>query len=814
METREYGTAAGSYESRNDLALRSAASDPAAEPRSNPPNTQSQPESQAQSHKSKHSRQISMNGPKAGQAQPKDAPDSQISKKEDATSSKNVVNQAMATSLPDVIVRRNQLFDKLKRQRHAEILEKEKPEINVVLDLGLDKQGKPRAAMPVAAKAWESTPGSFLKHVDKDVSSDVVIAKVDGKELWDLDRPLEYGCRVSYVPFSSAEGRNVFWHSSAHVLGEACECQFNCLLSHGPPVQQGFFYDMAIAEGQVVKEADWAPLEKKAAQFFKEKQPFERLHVSIPDLKEMFNYSKYKMYYIENLLPPEGSTVYKCGTLVDLCLGPHIQNTAKIKAFQIMKNSSCYFRGDKNDESLQRIYGVAFPDKKQMTDHKKFLEEASKRDHRRIGAEQELFFFDEASPGNAFLLPHGTIIFNALQKLLRSEYQKRGYQEVQSPNMYDVDLWKRSGHWQHYRDDMFSLEIEKKKWALKPMNCPGHCIIFGHRERSYRELPLRMADFGVLHRNEASGALNGMTRVRKFQQDDTHIFCTQDQITQEIEGLFDFLKCVYGLFGFPFKLELSTRPEKYLGDLETWDVAESKLKEALDEFTASGSGQWELNEGDGAFYGPKIDIAISDALKREFQCATIQLDFQLPQNFELEYMTAETGSKPKANESVDVKSDKPAGSSSKPKAPGPGRARPVMIHRAIVGSFERFIAVITEHFAGKWPFWLSPRQVLVIPVMPTVNDYVEEVQRLLRAQKMHADIDISGNTMKKKILTGQLAQYNFIFVVGAQEKESRSVNIRNRDDQETQSKGGLIPLDEAIGKLKALRKERRLINSI
>ena len=438
---------------------------------------------------------------------------------------------ATNTSLPAFILARNRLFDDLKQKRDAEILSKDKPTVNVVLDLGLDKNGQPRPAMPVAAKAWESTPGSFLRHVEKDVSADVVIAKVDGKELWDLDRPLEYECRVSYLPFSSAEGRNVFWHSSAHVLGEAAECQYNCLLSHGPPVEQGFFYDMALPQGQGVKESDWPPLESKVSKFFKEKQPFERLLVSIPDLKKMFGYSKYKMYYIENLLPPEGSTVYKCGTLVDLCLGPHIQNTGKIKAFQIMKNSSCYFRGDKNDDSLQRIYGVAFPDKKLMTEHKKFIEEAKGRDHRKIGTDQELFFFDELSPGSAFLLPHGTIIFNALQKLLRSEYQKRGYQEVQSPNMYDSDLWKRSGHWKHYADDMFTLDVEKRKWALKPMNCPGHCIMFGHRERSYRELPLRMADFGVLHRNEASGALNGLTRVRKFQQDDTHIFCTQDQVS-------------------------------------------------------------------------------------------------------------------------------------------------------------------------------------------------------------------------------------------------------------------------------------------
>ncbi|KAK4695998.1 threonyl-tRNA synthetase, partial [Lecanoromycetidae sp. Uapishka_2] len=420
----------------------------------------------------------------------------------------------MESPLPDFIVKRNELFDKLKSERQAEILGKEKPQIDVVLELGLDKNGKPRPAMPVAAKAWESTPGSFLKHVDKDVSSDVVVAEVDGKELWDLDRPLE------------------------------------------------------------------------------------------------------------------------------------------------------------------------------------------------------------------------------------------------------------------------------------------------------------MADFGVLHRNEASGALNGMTRVRKFQQDDAHIFCTQDQIKEEIEGLFDFLRSIYGLFGFPFKLLLSTRPEKYLGDLETWDRAESKLKEALDKFTASGGGQWELNEGDGAFYGPKIDIELSDALNRGFQCATIQLDFQLPQKFELEFMTADTNPKAKVSESSDTKPDSPDALASKPKAPGPGRARPVMIHRAIIGSFERFMAVITEHFAGKWPFWLSPRQVLVIPVVPAFNQYAEEVQKLLKDQKMNVDMDISGNTMAKKIRTGQMQQYNFIFVVGAEEQESRSVNIRNRDDHDTQSKGEQIPLAGAIAKLKALKKERRLINSI
>ena len=477
----------------------------------------------------------------------------------------------------------------------------------------------------------------------------------------------------------------------------------------------------------------------------------------------MFKDNKYKQHIIKDKIP-DGSdtTVYRCGPLIDLCRGPHVPNTGRIKAFAIMKNSASYFLGNAENDSLQRVYGVSFPDKKLMDEHKKYLEEAAKRDHRKIGQEQDLFFFHELSPGSCFFLPHGTRIYNTLASFLRDEYWKRGYEEVITPNMYNSKLWEKSGHWQHYKDDMFTFELEKEQFALKPMNCPGHCLLFKHRERSYRELPWRVADFGVLHRNEASGALTGLTRVRRFQQDDTHIFCTQDQITQEIEGLFDFLRTVYGCFGFTFKMKLSTRPDKYLGDIETWNVAEAKLKTALDSFTAGGGSKWELNEGDGAFYGPKIDVTISDALKRDHQCATIQLDFQLPQRFELEYMTAESSAKPKEEPEATLKGDAKT-EADKPKGPSPGCARPVMVHRAIIGSFERMIAILTEHFAGKWPFWLSPRQILVIPVMPTANSYVLEVQKIFRAQEMHVDVDISGNTMKKKILVGQMQQYNFIF---------------------------------------------------
>ncbi|GBF66748.1 threonine--tRNA ligase [Trichophyton mentagrophytes] len=713
--------------------------------------------------------------------------------------------------LPDFIVERNELFDQLYKQKVEELKNKPRFDITVTLEVG---DGAPST---VIAQAWHSTPGSFLKDIPKELSSSVVIAKLDGKELWDLDRPLERDCRIRYLPFDSVEGREVFWHSSAHALGEACECQYGCLLSHGPPTAQGFFYDMAIPEGGVVTQADYPLLDAKTAKIFKEKQSFDRLEVSKENLKKMFGYSKYKLHYIDNLVEGESSTVYRCGTLVDLCRGPHIQNTGKIKAMKITQNSSAYFLGDQTNDALQRIRGVAFPDKKLLQEHLKFLEEAEKRNHLKIGKEQELFFFDEVSPGCPFLLPNGTKIFNALQKLLRTEYRKRGYQEVQSPNMYDVGIWRQSGHWAHYKDDMFKLDVEKRDWALKPMNCPGHCIMFGHRERSYRELPLRMADFGVLHRNEASGALHGLTRVRKFQQDDTHIFCTDNQIMEEIEGLFDFLRAIYGLFGFSFKLKLSTRPEKYLGKLETWDFAEAQLREALTKFKGA---DWEIDEGDGAFYGPKIDITISDALKREHQCATIQLDYQLPLNFKLEYMTGETI--PKSTAPANPKAEaKPEGDSNPTQAqpsdsstPGPGRARPVVIHRAIIGSFERFFGILIEHFGGKWPFWLSPRQILIVPVMASANDYVEELQEILRGDKLNVDIDLSGHTMQKKIRNGQLAQYNFIFVVGAQEKESRSVNIRNRDDPSSQTKGSLIPLEEARAKLRALRKERRLENTL
>jgi len=511
--------------------------------------------------------------------------------------------------------------------------------------------------------------------------------------------------------------------------------------------------------------------------------------VSKENLLKMFEYNKYKKYFIDTKVPDgQSTTVYRCGPMIDLCVGPHIPHTGRIKATMVAKNSASYFLGDQNNDSLQRIYGISFPSKKELDEYKVLLAEAAKRDHRKIGKEQELFFFKDLSPGSCFFLPHGTRMYSTLMELMRSEYIKRGYQEVMSPNMFNVKLWETSGHWKNYKDDMFTLDVEKEQWALKPMNCPGHCLIFDSRDRSYKELPIRMAEFGILHRNEASGALSGLTRVRRFVQDDAHIFCLPSQIEDEIAAIFDFMQSIYGLFEFTFELGLSTRPDNYLGEIETWDSAEKQLSNALDKFQP---GKWKENPGDGAFYGPKIDIKIRDALGRAHQCATIQLDFQLPERFQLKYRGPD-----------DNDTEKSA-------------LRPVMIHRAILGSLERFMAILTEHTYGKWPFWLSPRQVLVVPVAAPFQEYASEIANKLSLSGLFADVDNSDNTLNKKIRNGEISQYNFILVVGEQEQVARSVNVRNRDDvgQKTRS-AKIIPLDTICEQFLDLKRSRRLQNKL
>ncbi|VVT53527.1 uncharacterized protein SAPINGB_P003618 [Magnusiomyces paraingens] len=677
---------------------------------------------------------------------------------------------------------RLKFFEELKKKSDEALAAKEKVPIKITLNDGKLIDGT----------SWETTPFQIAKDISKSLLDRVFISKVNG-ELWDLERPFEGDATLELLDFDNDEAKKVFWHSSAHVLGEACENFYGAHLCFGPPTDDGFFYDMSIEEGKrAVASSEFPSIETWAKSAIKEKQKFERLVVSKEDLLKMFSYNKYKQALIASKVPDGTSTtVYRCGPLIDLCRGPHVPHTGRIKSFKLLKNSASYFLGDAENDSLQRIYGVSFPDKKLMDAHLKFLEEAAKRDHRKIGKEQELFMFHEMSPGSCFWLPHGARIYNTLNAFLRDEYRVRGYEEVITPNMYNSKLWMTSGHWENYKENMFTMEVEKDTFGLKPMNCPGHCLMFKARERSYRELPWRVADFGVIHRNEFSGALSGLTRVRRFQQDDAHIFCRQDQIETEIIGVFDFLQKVYGIFGFEFKMELSTRPEKYVGDIETWNDAEAKLTNALNSF----GRKWEINPGDGAFYGPKIDIMISDALKRWHQCATIQLDFQLPRRFELEYRAAD-------------------GTDSKETDVDGRYVNPVMIHRAIYGSFERMIGILTEHFFGKWPFWLSPRQVLVIPVGVKFNDYAQKVRDTLWDAGFFADTDLGPNTLQKKVRTGQLQQYNFIFIVGDEEEKSQSVNVRNRDDTSKQQRGIPYQLEDIIKKLEELKEKKSLTHDI
>nr|CAB3492164.1 unnamed protein product [Digitaria exilis] len=571
-------------------------------------------------------------------------------------------------------------------------------------------------------KKWITTPMDIAKEISSGLAASCLVAQVD-ESLWDMGRPLEGDCKLWLFKFDSNEGRDTFWHSSAHILGESLERAYGCKLCIGPCTTrgEGFYYD-AYYNGLTLNEEHFGIIESQA-----------RKAVAVEIINEL----------------PEDKTitVYRFGPLVDLCRGPHIPNTSFVKAFACLKASSSYWRGKADRESLQRVYGISFPDSRRLKEYKHHLEEAKKRDH---------------SPGSCFFLPHGARIYNKLMDFMRQQYRDRGYQEVISPNIYNMQLWETSGHAANYKENMFIFEIEKQEFGLKPMSCPGHCLMFNNRVRSYRELPLRLADFGVLHRNELSGALTGLTRVRRFQQDDAHIFCRENQIKDEVNSVLEFINYVYEIFGFKYELELSTRPEKYLGDIETWNKAEQQLTEALNEF----GKPWKINEGDGAFYGPKIDIGVFDALKRKFQCATLQLDFQLPLRFKL-YYSAEDEAKTE---------------------------RPVMIHRAILGSVERMFAILLEHYNGKWPLWLSPRQAIVCSVSSGSVEYAKQVLARLHEASFDVDIDISDRTIQKKVQGAQAAQFNYILVVGAREAETGNVCIRARDSAAlaTMSVDGII----------------------
>jgi len=635
-----------------------------------------------------------------------------------------------------------------KRQAESDAAGGEKKAIKVTLPDGKVVEGV----------AGVTTPMEIAKGISNSLAERIIVAKVDGQAR-DLLRPLTSDCSLELCDFDSPEGQHVFWHSSAHVLGQAIEKEFpESKLCIGPPVDEGgFYYDVFLGERKVTPD-DYKGLERTIAWVQKQKQPFQRLELDRSEALEMFKDNPFKVEIIQNKVP-DGvrCTAYRCGPLIDLCRGPHVPNTGAIKAMAVTKHSSAYWLAKAENASLQRVYGISFPTKDKMKEWKAFMKMAEERDHRRIGTQQELFFFHKWSPGSAFFLPHGTRVYNKLMDFIKSEYHERGYQEVITPNVFNIELWKTSGHYDNYKENMFTFECEKQEFGMKPMNCPAHCLLFDSTLRSYRDLPLRIADFGALHRNEISGALTGLTRVRRFQQDDAHIFCMPSQIESEVGGVLDFLQRVYDIFGFKFSLQLSTRPEKYLGEIAQWDAAEAALGKCLDAFCQKIGEEWTLNPGDGAFYGPKIDIQLTDALRRKHQCATVQLDFQLPIRFKLQY-----------------------------KANNDAMERPVMVHRAILGSVERFMSVLIEHTGGKWPLWLSPRQVMVVPVGEAFFDYAQQVRDRLHAAGYYADVELSNKQLAKKVREATVAQYNYILVVGDKEKTDGTVNIRNRNDPEHQ----------------------------
>jgi len=601
-------------------------------------------------------------------------------------------------------------------------------------------------------------PGAAVVNTDE-VEEEGAAEGPSDWELWDAGRALEGDCELQLHKFDDDKGKEVFWHSSAHILGEALETLYGVKLTHGPATAGGFFYDSYMGKTPVTAEMT-AAIEKKVKQLTDAKAPFERVVISKEEAAEIFRDNPFKQAIITSKLPDGAmTTVYRSGKFVDLCRGPHLPSTNRVKAFAVTKTSASQWLGKAGNDELQRVYGITFPDKKELAEWKALQEEAAKRDHRKIGVDQSLYFFDDLSPGSCFFLPHGTRLYNRLIATIREQYWLRGYDEVVTPNMYNLKLWEQSGHAAKYKENMFTFDIENQEFGLKPMNCPGHCVMFKSKKRSYRELPMRYADFGVLHRNELSGALTGLTRVRRFQQDDAHIYCTVNQIKSEVANVLDMIAEVYEYFGMNFALQLSTRPESALGDIEIWDKAEALMTEALNEYKAKTGHGWTLNPGDGAFYGPKIDVKVFDALKRAHQCATVQLDFVQPMRFDLKYQSgdAETG--------------------------GDGYERPVMVHRAVLGSVERMIAILTEHYAGKWPFFLSPRQAMVVPVAKQYTDYAFTVQKAIHAAGFYVDVETSARTLNKMVRETQLAQYNFILVVGGKEEETATVTVRTRDNE-------------------------------
>ena len=571
------------------------------------------------------------------------------------------------------------------------------------------------------------------------------------------------------------EELHVIRHSAAHILAQAVKRLYpEADFAYGPATDNGFYYDIELPEGTKLSEEDFPAIEAEMRKIVRENLKFETYELpreqAIAHMAERGE--KYKVEHIDDLPEDARITFYKQGEYVDMCVGPHILYTKALKAFKLTGVSGAYWKGDKNNKMLTRVYGTAFRNKEELAEHERLLAEAARRDHRRIGREMELFMTSDAGPGFPFWLPNGMRVKNALMRYWQKMQDDYGYEQVQTPVILSRSLWETSGHWDHYKDNMYTTQIDDEDFAVKPMNCPGACLIYKSRPRSYRDLPLKLAEAGLDHRHELKGTLHGLFRVRAFTQDDAHLFITPEQICEQVIDTARLITTYYEQFGFPYRVELSTRPEDSMGSSEDWSLAEAGLKEALETMGTD----YTLNPGDGAFYGPKIDFHLKDCLGRTWQCGTIQLDFQLPERFELEY-TAADGSK----------------------------RRPILIHRAGFGSFERFIGMLIEQYAGKFPTWLSPCQVKVLPVSEKSRDYAREVGERLREAGLRVKVDERDEKIGYKIREARsIDRVPYMLILGEREVEAGNVSVRDRSGETTQHE-----LDEFIASIKDEVAERR-----
>ena len=579
-----------------------------------------------------------------------------------------------------------------------------------------------------------------------------------GDEVRDLSAPVSDGEEISIITSRDPEGLELIRHDAAHVMATAVQELYpGTKVTIGPAIENGFYYDFEFPEGVKITDAELPAIEEAMRRHIKADETFERRDVPVAEAIEIFKAQdeRFKVELIEDLIENEGAetvSLYRNGPFEDLCRGPHGPGTKRIKVIKLNSVAGSYWRGDENREQLTRIYGTAFFSKDDLAEYLERIEQAKARDHRRLGPELDLFMLRDEAPGMPFWLPNGTVLLGLIEQEVRQQLARRGYQEIATPQVMDESLWHRSGHWDNYKDDMYFMEVDERRYALRPMNCPGACLVFGSTRHSYRDLPLRLAEFGRVTRNEREGVLHGLLRVRAFTQDDAHVYCTIDQVESEVSEICEAIDELYARFGFEnVEVELSTRPEKSLGSDELWEKAESTLKSALD----SQNREYRINPGDGAFYGPKIDFHVTDALGRSWQLGTCQLDFQMPERFELHYTDSEDG-----------------------------QERPVMIHRALLGSMERFAGILIEHYAGRFPAWLAPVQARIVPVSDKHLDYARQVAEDLKAEGARVSVEERSESVGKKIRAAELGRFPYMLVVGDRGMEAGEVSVRSHEDGE------------------------------